>query len=448
MLHIESPGIRSCILQGKFGLEKEGLRVCGDGSMALSSHPFGSNAHITRDFCENQTEINTSAEPSAEGAVHALECYSRQIAQILDRLPEPEYIWPFSNPPYLGREEEIRIARFMGDLAYKTAYREYLSKIYGRRKMTFSGIHINYSFSEELLKKEFSLRGGGRSRSFRDSFYLELAEKASAYGWLLIILTAASPVLDMSYFEAGSDTALQGSARGRRKGRDVYSGMASVRCSDLGYWNAFMPVFDYTNLQRYADSIHRYEEEGLLYSVSELYYPVRLKSKGENSLDALKDSGVDHIELRMFDLNPFVSAGLDVRDVQFVQLFLVWLASIPRRRMSPAEQVLAGQNFKNAARFDLETVRIVMPELAREKSAETTAQDAAMYVMEKIREFYMPLYPDLPSWVESVLDFEYAKIRDPEKRYAARLRKEFSDTFLEKGMERAVQLQRELIKGN
>ena len=182
--------------------------------------------------------------------------------------------------------------------------------------------------------------------------------------------------------------------------------------------------------------------------MSELYYPVRLKSKGENSLDALKDSGVDHIELRMFDLNPFVSAGLDVRDVQFVQLFLVWLASIPRRRMSPAEQVLAGQNFKNAARFDLETVRIVMPELAREKSAETTAQDAAMYVMEKIREFYRPLYPDLPSWVERVLDFEYAKIRDPEKRYAARLRKEFSDTFLEKGMERAVQLQRELIEGN
>lgn len=444
MLHLESPEIRSCLLQGKFGLEKEGLRVCGDGSMALSPHPFDNSAHITRDFCENQTEINTSVEPSAEGAVHALECYSRHMARILERLPEPEYIWPFSNPPYLGREEEIQIARFKGELSFKTVYREYLSKIYGRRKMTFSGIHINYSFSEELLQKEFSLRGEGRSRSFRDSFYLELAEKASAYGWLLIILTAASPVLDMSYFEAGSGAVMPE----RRKGRDVYSGMASVRCSDLGYWNAFMPVFDYTNLQRYADSIRRYEKEGMLYSVSELYYPVRLKSKGENSLDALKGGGVDHIELRMFDLNPFVPAGLDVRDVQFVQLFLVWLASIPRRRMSPAEQVLAGQNFKNAARFDLETVRIVMPELAGEKSAETTAQDAAMYVMEKIREFYRPLYPDLPSWVESVLDFEFAKIRDPEKRYAARLRKEFSDTFLEKGMERAVQLQRELIEGN
>ena len=47
-----------------------------------------------------------------------------------------------------------------------------------------------------------------------------------------------------------------------------------------------------------------------------------------------------------------------------------------------------------------------------------------------------------------VVQGEYAKIRDPEKRYAARLRREFSDTFLEKGMERAVQLQRELIEGN
>lgn len=286
MLHLESTDIRRCLLCGKFGLEKEGLRVLADGTMSHTPHPFGSSSHITRDFSENQTEINTSAEPSAEGAVLALGAYSRQMQRVLRELPQREYIWPFSNPPFLRGEEDIPVAQFTGELSSKTAYREYLSGRYGRYKMTFSGIHVNYSFSDELLRHEFSRRGDGRSRSFRDSFYLELAEKTAAYGWLLVILTAASPVLDASYFERDRT-----GGSGAPEGRDVFSGMASVRCSELGYWNAFTPVFDYTNVQRYVDGIQRYVDDGILYSASELYYPVRLKPKGENSLEALRDGG-------------------------------------------------------------------------------------------------------------------------------------------------------------
>jgi gamma-glutamylcysteine synthetase len=214
MLHIESSDIRNCLLHGKFGLEKEGLRVYENAAMAHTPHPFADDNHITRDFSENQTEINTCAEPSAEGAVLALQAYDRQIRRKIASLERPEYIWPFSNPPFLSGEDDVPIAQFRGDLASKTLYREYLSDRYGRYKMTFSGIHVNYSFSEELLRKEFSRRGPGRSRSFRDSFYLELAEKASAYGWLLVILTAASPVLDASYFEKTDG----------RVFRDVFSG--------------------------------------------------------------------------------------------------------------------------------------------------------------------------------------------------------------------------------
>lgn len=448
MLHIESPEIRKCLLLGKFGLEKEGLRVYEDASMAHTPHPFPDDSHITRDFSENQTEINTCAEPSAEGAVLALQAYTRQIRTAIGRLPRPEYIWPFSNPPFLAGEEDIPIAQFTGPLASKTAYREYLSGKYGRYKMTFSGIHVNYSFSDELLQKEFSFRGSGRSRSFRDGFYLELAEKAAAYGWLLVMLTAASPVLDASYYEsegsplqngdfpAPKDRSSKNRSGERPAGQDVFSGMASVRCSELGYWNYFVPVLDYTNVQRYSDSIRRYVEEGLLYSASELYYPVRLKPKGENNLDAIKETGADHIELRMFDLNPLDKAGLDVRDVQFSQLFLVWLAAMPRRFMSDAEQILAVQNFKNAARYDLRTVRIVMPEL-KGKAADN-ALNAALTVMEKICSFYRPLLPDLPDWVEEVLHFEREKLKHPEKRYAVRVRRMFSGTFLEKGMEHAM----------
>lgn len=444
MLHIDSPEIRKCLLKGKFGLEKEGLRVYEDASMAHTPHPFPHDSHITCDFSENQTEINTCAEPSAEGAVHALEAYDRQIRKKIGTLERPEYLWPFSNPPYLAGEEDIPVAQFTGPLASKTRYREYLSDRYGRYKMTFSGIHVNYSFSEELLKKEYGHCSPCRSRYFRDRFYLELAEKTAAYGWLLVVLTAASPIMDASYFEGGyaplrstKERPVPGEpAAENPAGRDVFTGMASVRCSELGYWNAFTPVLDYTDVGAYSDSIGRYIDAGLLYSVSELYYPVRLKSKGENSLDGLKESGVDHIELRMFDLNPFSKACIDVRDVQFTQLFLVWLASIPRYSMTQAEQVFAVRNYKNAARYDLNTVRIVMPEFTGK--AADSAQGAALYVMDRIMDFYRPLLPDLPGWVEEVLRFEKAKIVSPGLRYAVRAREELSGSFLEKGIAHAM----------
>ena len=57
MLHIDDPEIRNLLLEGKFGLEKEGLRVYEDASMAHTPHPFPHDSHITCDFSENQTEI-------------------------------------------------------------------------------------------------------------------------------------------------------------------------------------------------------------------------------------------------------------------------------------------------------------------------------------------------------------------------------------------------------
>lgn len=64
----------------------------------------------------------------------------------------------------------------------------------------------------------------------------------------------------------------------------------------------------------------------------------------------------------MFDLNPFVPAGVDVRDVLFAQLLLVWLAGTPRQAFPKWAQVQAVQNFKNAAHYDWKTVNIVVPD--------------------------------------------------------------------------------------
>lgn len=312
------------------------------------------------------------------------------------------------------------MAQFYGELAGKTAYREYLSDRYGRYKMTLSGIHVNFSFDDDLIAAAFEAQGGFASvEDYRNQLYVELAEKAAAYGWLITAVTAASPLMDQSFWEKG------------RSNADEFCGMASVRCSELGYWNFFAPVFDYTSLDRYVDSIQRYVEDGLLRYATELYYPIRLKPAGENRLDALRE-GVNHIELRMVDLNPLAPAGIDVRDVEFIHLFLLWLASLPRMELTPKDQVQAVQNFKNAAHYDLKTVKIVMP-----SGKPAAVADTALEVLYQMTDFYREL---LPSAIP-VLEFETAKFTDPENRYAWIIRREFSGGFVRKGLELARQRQ-------
>lgn len=414
MLHIEESEVKKRLLKGHFGLEKENLRVDEEGFLVHTSHPFPGNEHIVRDFCENQVEVNTPVMDSLEAAVACLKQYEEDVKNTLQTLPAKEYLWPFSNLPYIKNEEDIPVAAFVGEDAEKTTYREYLSDRYGRYKMTFCGIHVNYSFDEELLKKDFTFSGEKDYQTYKNRFYVELAQKAVAYGWLLVAVTAASPLLDGSFVEK------------KKYGEDTFNGMASVRCSELGYWNYFVPVFDYANIEAYANSIQRYVDEGLLQAPSELYYPIRLKPAGENTLISLKENGVSHIELRMFDLNPLVPGGVEEKDVRFAQLLLVWLATLPEITLGRKEQVQAVQNFKNAAHYDLKTVKIAMPG----KNVRTVTE-VALDILEKMQNFYK----DFPEDIQEVLDFEKEKFMDADKRYAWIIRKKFGNGFVKKGME-------------
>lgn len=421
-MHIQDEKVRSLLLKGNFGLEKESLRIDGKGFMAHSPNPFRGSEHIVRDFCENQTEINTSVCASAEEAVCELDRHYRRIQRTLKGLPEREYLWPFSNPPYIRNEDDIPVALFDGDKSSKTEYRHYLSERYGRYKMTFCGIHVNFSFADELLEADFAASGKKNFSDYKDGLYLALAERASEWGWLLMALTAASPVCDRSYHEKGVF------------GESVFEGMASNRCSEMGYWNFFTPVFDYSDVRAYADSIGQYVEDGLIKSPTELYYPIRLKPKGRNDLTVLKERGVDHIELRMFDLNPLVPCGIEMKDVKFAHLLLVYLAATEGERLSRKGQVQAVQNFKNAAHYDLKTVKIVFAD-----GEAYTAVQAAKIVLARMREFYRGFEGD----VTEVIDFEEAKMDDAENRYAWKIRKLYSKNFVEQGLELAKARQEE-----
>lgn len=426
MLHIQNPVVQALLLKGNFGLEKESLRVTPEGYLAHTPHPFPDNDHIVRDFGENQTEINTSVFSSAHEAVESLKNYTCYIQKILYNLPDREVLWPFSNPPFIRNERDIPVAQFFGSDVSKTVYREYLSDRYGRYKMTLSGIHVNYSFAEELLQADFAASGETDFRTYKNQFYVELAQKTAAYGWILTAVTAASPLMDSSFVEKG------------RFGVDEFSGMASVRCSELGYWNTFAPIFDYSSLEAYADSIQQYVDEGLLAYPSELYYPVRLKPAGKNSLEALRKYGVNHIELRMFDLNPLTESGVDERDLVFAQLLLVWLSSIPRQPFSKKAQVQAVQNFKNAAHYDLKTVKIVAPD-----GEVCSVAHAASNVIREMKAFY----EGYPEEIREILAFQEEKFTDAQNRYAWKIRRRYADSFVEKGLILAEQKQKAMVDG-
>lgn len=323
---------------GKFGIERETLRTDSHGRLAQTPHPFGNDKHITRDFCENQIELVTPVCSSVDEAVSALaELDKRARAELAKN---GESIWLYSNPPHFGSEDEIPIADFTGDHSSKRAYREVLEKKYGKKLMLFSGIHFNFSFAEEFLRE---LNTAGEDfAGFRNSLYLRLYKQLMAHSWLLVLLTAASPYYDASLDKDG-------------KSGIVIGEYASLRNSRRGYWNKFLPILDHRTLRTFTGSIKKHIITGSLYSASELYLPVRLKPKGANTLENLAANGVDHIELRMFDLDPSSPLGIDSRNLGFAHLLMLYLLSKPDFDFTPELQEKAVLEHKNAALLEPDT---------------------------------------------------------------------------------------------
>ena len=317
---------------GKFGIERETLRVDNQNKLSQTPHPFGNDEHITRDFCENQIELVTPVCNSIDEAVDALAELDKKAREELAK--NGESIWLYSNPPHFDNENEIPIADFTGDHSSKRAYREVLEQKYGKKLMLFSGIHFNFSFAEEFLRELNT--NNTDFQTFRDELYLRLYKQLMVHSWLIVLLTAASPYYDASLDKDG-------------KSGIIISEYSSLRNSKRGYWNKFLPILDHRNLKTFTGSIKKHIVTGSLYSASELYLPIRLKPSGVNSLENLAANGVDHIELRMFDINPSAPLGIDERDLEFAHLLILYLLSQPDFDFTPELQEQAVFNHKNTA---------------------------------------------------------------------------------------------------
>ncbi len=329
------------IFDGKFGLERETLRIDKKGRLAQTLHPFD-DENLSRDFCENQLEIITPVCNNISEVMTALEALDTKARTILDK--NCESLWLYSNPPHIENEAEIPIAQYDGILSAKHDYRINLARRYGKRMMLYSGIHFNFSFSEDYLKSLHTDRDQ-TYENFKNAVYFRLLKHVSRYSWLMVLLTAASPIYDLSFDKDGA----QGAS---------FSGFSSMRNSRKGYWNQFVPLLDYSGLSSYTESIENYIKKGALFSAGELYLPVRLKPKGENSLDALLSGGADHIELRMFDLNPLEKLGIAQKDLEFAHLFLIYLLHMDDFDFTPELQEKAIKDHQSAALYDISDVTI------------------------------------------------------------------------------------------
>lgn len=394
----------------EYGIEKETLRVTPEGLLAKTSHPFTQNS-IDRDFCENQVEMISSVHNDLGSLFDELDTIHHTVYEKLAGMDE--LLWPFSNPPVVRSEEDISIAQFAGEKRERTVYRTYLAEKYGKAIMLYSGIHLNFSFCDDMLLTMFLRSGEEDYTLFKNGVYLELIQKLLHANWLIVYLNAASPLMDGSF--------------ARLRGIEDPGRYASARCSEIGYWNDFLPVLDFSSIEAYCESIQRYVDAGRLYSSAELYYPLRLKPRGAYSFDLLRRNGVNHIELRCLDINPLARLGLFKEDVRFIHLLILYLMSLPAVHLSGDDQRTAIENSKKAALFDDEENRILLD--GRPVPLRKAAQDALSEIEIFAKTFAEGFLPAV----------EYQKEKLCGKRYAELVRERFPD-YIPDGLRLAEQL--------
>ena len=313
------------ILEGSFGIEWESLRAKDDGKLSLTPHPavFGdklTNPLITTDFSESQIEIIT---PTFDTIDDAFENFSLLSDMVNASLPQDEYLWFQSIPCILPYWDQIPIAQYSEEGESSQKYREDLARRYGVKKQMISGVHFNFSFSERFLKKLYSLENDDLSfKDFKDDIYLKIARNYLRYCWLIIYLTGCS---------IGSHKTFSNDCIHLMDAKDDYGSYYSTkgpsfRNASCGYKNLKDLYPSYNSVNEFVGDINSFIDNGDLSEAKELYTQIRLKPKNpKDLLNSLKDSGIEYIEIRTLDINPFYQCGIVNRDMKFLHLFLIYM---------------------------------------------------------------------------------------------------------------------------
>lgn len=347
-------------LQGiRRGIEKESLRASPTGALAMTPHPaaLGSaltHPNITTDYSESQLELITGVHASVEQCLEEL----TRIHQFTYRALGDELMWVSSMPCKLPADENIPIGRYGSSNVgrAKSVYRMGLAHRYGRRMQTISGIHYNWSLP-----------------GVDDAQYFGLIRNFRRHAFLLLYLFGASPAA-CSTFVAGRRHELQTLSPGT-----VYMPYGtSLRMGRLGYQSEAQAslAVSYNSLEGYAASLHEaltkpypaYEKVGILnpggeynqlattlLQIENEFYgtirPKRVIRPGERPLHALRERGVEYVEVRLMDLDPFVPIGIKAQTIRFLDVFLLHCLLADSPDDTPQEIAALGRNQHRTAAF-------------------------------------------------------------------------------------------------
>jgi glutamate--cysteine ligase len=438
---------RGLLLQGLRGIERETLRVDRQGHLARTPHPIGlgsalTHAQITTDYAEALLEFITPAEHDIGVAINRLDAIHRYAYAKLGG----ELLWSQSMPCTLPSEDEIEIAWYgkshIGML--KHVYRRGLALRYGKAMQCIAGIHYNYSLPETLWKLLAESEGIAEERrialrDFQSESYIATIRNFRRYSWLLMYLFGASPALSKDFLR-GRDHCLE-----TLSADTLYLPYAtSLRMSDLGYQNdAQAGLRPHENsLESYVtslmDAVNRpyppYAEIGTkkdgewiqlstnILQIENEYYstirPKRVIRTGERPVQALCRRGVQYIEVRCLDVDPFEPVGIALETGRFLDAFLLFCAL----EESPLINAMEGQvHARNFARTVKEGRRPGLT-LTRD-DGEVPLKDWAEDLLARIR----PVAELLDSEHNAggshlaALDAQLAKVANPERTPSARV---------------------------
>lgn len=352
------------------GVERETLRYKKDGRLATTPHPkeLGSayaNDWITTDFSESLLEFITPVSSDIKTLTAQLE----DIHHFTQTKLGEEKMWPLSMPCYVSQEDDINLAQYGSSNSgkMKTLYREGLKRRYGSLMQIISGVHFNFSFPESFWDALHGQQSEQERQTTKSEAYFGLIRNYYRFGWLIPYFFGASPALCSSFIQ-GRDTKLPF----ENIGETLYLPHAtSLRMSDLGYTNSAQSVLKigFNSLEEYLDGLnaairtpsaefaeigvkvdgeYRQLNSNVLQIENELYAPIRPKrvaKGGEKPSEALSRGGVEYIEVRALDVNPYSPIGIDEDQIRFLDLFLTWAAITESEPMDFCEQACWRENW-------------------------------------------------------------------------------------------------------
>ena len=348
------------------GIERETLRVQPDGQLSLQGHPETLGSALTHkwiitDFAESLLEFVTPVDRDIK---HLL-AFLRDIHRYVTRSLGDERLWPFSMPCIINDPQDITLAQYgssnIGRM--KTVYREGLKHRYGSLMQVISGLHYNFSLPGSFWQARLGIDSVAEAKDEISAGYLQLIRNYYRFGWIIPYLFGASPAICESFLPQGKGS-LPLESNGKGTWWLPYA--TSLRLSDLGYTNKSQSALGITfnSLEGYVAALKKAiktpseeyaklgvtDSEGkriqlntnVLQIENELYAPIRPKRvirAGEAPSAALSRGGIEYIEVRSLDVNPFTPVGINEEQIRFLDMFLIWCALAEAPEMS-AEELL------------------------------------------------------------------------------------------------------------